>query len=42
MLSTNSQHEKEDLRQFEINVGLNLLKVGYPTLRHKLYPLKCL
>ena len=34
-----NQREK-DLRQ--INVGLNLLKVGYPTLRHKLYPHKCL
>ena len=29
-----SQHEKRNLRQ--IKVGLNLLKVGYPTLRHQL------
>ena len=30
----NSQHEKRDLRK--IKVGLNLLKVGYLTLRHEL------
>ena len=30
----NSQHEKRDLRK--IKVGLNLVKVGYLTLRHEL------